>query len=296
LSPQGVTAVIIHWGNPRPTIEVALRYRKERHFSKVAVVANDLRPCPDELCDSDVSWIVPPRNLGFGGGCNFGATRYPASKYVFLNADVAFHTNAIAMCLQVLDSPCVGISAPALYFPDGSLQSGCGSLSRHLKVPRANNLPNRPISECDWVTGAGLFCRHEVLESIGFDGSYFLSYEDLDIAHRAKLAGWKVVIVSGAIATHPSRTTLNGVRPIYYGIRNPIWFSRRHGSFLGSVAMTLYALRKVPRVMLADIVKRRPSHTHLMCRGLIAGWGPLPNTKEPLLGEPIPSRWIDWQA
>jgi N-acetylglucosaminyl-diphospho-decaprenol L-rhamnosyltransferase len=288
------TAVIVHWGDTRPTVDVALRYHRDGLFSKVVIVANDLQDRPDELHDTDVSWIVPPRNLGFGSGCNVGALRFPAAKYAFLNADVAFHSNAISLCIDALDIPDVGICAPALYFPDGSLQSGCGSVSRHMKIPRPDTAPTQPISECDWVTGASLFCRHEVLESVGFDGSYFLSYEDLDIAYRAKLAGWKVVVVSAATATHPSRTTLNGARPIYYGIRNPIWFTRRHGTFLGSLATTVYVVRKVPRVMMADIVKRRSPHTRLMYHGLVAGWGPLPKTKEPLPDEPIPSRWIDW--
>ena len=296
LSQYSSTAVIVHWGDPRPTAEVALRYDHEGHFSKVVIVANDLQECPAELRGSGISWVVPPRNLGFGGGCNFGAYRFPAAKYVFLNTDVTFHSNAISMCMDALDIPQVGISAPTLYFPDGNLQSGCGSLSRRMMVPQSNTPPSDSISECDWVTGASLFCRHEVLKSVGFDGSYFLSYEDLDIAYRAKLAGWKVVVLSGATATHPSRTTLNGARPIYYGIRNPIWFSRRHGSFLSSIATTLYALRKVPRVMLADVVKRRSPHTILMYHGLVAGWGSLPDTKEPLPGEPIPSRWIDWHG
>lgn len=296
LKTRHSTAVIVHWGDPLPTIEVALRYCREGHFSKIAVVANDLQGRPGALNNSAISWIVPPRNLGFGGGCNYGARLYPASKYAFLNADVNFNPNAISMCLDALDLPGVGISAPALYLPNGDLQSGCGFLSRYLKIPRSDSPPTEPISECLWVTGASVFCKHEVFESIGFDGSYFLSYEDLDIAYRAKLAGWKVVVVAGASGTHPGRTTLKGARPVYYGMRNQIWFSRRHGSFLVSIAITLHMLRVVPRVVVADVFKRRSSHALLMYHGLIAGWRTLPTTTEPLLDEPIPSRWIDWQC
>jgi len=289
------TAVIVHWGDLHPTMEVALCYSQRGIFSKVVVVANDLQDCPTALRDSTISWAIPPRNLGFAGGCNFGARRYPASKYAFLNADVTFNSGAISMCLDALDIPDVGISAPTLYFPDGKLQSGCGSLSKRMKVPRSNTSPTQPLSECDWVTGAALFCRHEVFESIGFDGSYFLGFEDVDIGYRANLNGWRVVVVSAAIATHPARTTLKGARPVYYGMRNQIWFSRRYGSFLGSVVASLYMLRVMPRVMVADVFKRRSSHIFLMYHGLIAGWRTLPMLGEPLLDEPIPSRWIDWQ-
>jgi N-acetylglucosaminyl-diphospho-decaprenol L-rhamnosyltransferase len=288
------TAVIVHWGDPRLTIEVALRYYREGIFSKIVILANDLQGCPSALQDQAISWVIPPRNLGFGGGCSFAARRYPAWKYVFLNADVTLGPDAISMCFNALDIPGVGISAPTLYFPNGDRQSGCGSVSKYLKLARFNAPSAQSINECDWVTGAALFCRHEVLESVGFDGSYFLGVEDVDIGYRAKLDGWKVVIVSGATGTHVARTTLRGARPVYYGIRNKIWFSRRHGTFLGSITITLYLMRVVPRVMLADVVKRR-SHTLLLYHGLVAGWRTIPDSGEPLLDEPIPSRWIDWQ-
>jgi N-acetylglucosaminyl-diphospho-decaprenol L-rhamnosyltransferase len=290
------TAVIVHWGDLHPTVDVALRYQRGGNFSKVVIVANDLQACPEELRDSGIAWAVPPRNLGFGSGCNFGARLYPASKYVFLNADLTLSPIVIRMCLDALDAPGVGIAAPTLYFPDGNLQSGCGSLSRHMMIPHWDSPPIQTINECDWVTGAALFCRHEVFEPIGFDGTYFLGFEDVDLAYRAKLRGWKVVVVSGEITTHPARTTLNGARAVYYGIRNQIWFSRRYGSPLGSIAASLYELLGVPRVALADVVKRRPSHILLIGHGLIAGWGPMPSAGEPLPDEPIPSRWIDWQG
>jgi GT2 family glycosyltransferase len=294
-SHTGVTtAVIVHWGDPHPTIDVARRYEHERTFSNIVIVANDLTNRPRSLANSSVSWLVPPRNLGFGGGCNFGGQHSPAAKYAFLNADVHLSPEAISKCLHVLDMPEVGIAAPTLYHPDGHLQSGCGLLSRHMKIPRSDIHPPQPISECVWVTGASIFCRHEVFETIGFDGSYFLGFEDLDIAYRARLLGWKVVALSDATATHPGRTTLKGARPVYYSIRNQIWFARKYGSLVGSIAATLYISRTMPRIILADAVKRRVPHSRLMWHGLIAGWQQLPSSSEPLSGEPFASRWIDW--
>jgi GT2 family glycosyltransferase len=286
----------VHWGDPRATAEIAMRYHRDRNFSKVVVVANDLEVCPNELNGSDISWIIPPRNLGFGGGCNLGARRFQASKYAFLNADVTFRPGAISACLEALDLPNVGISAPALYFPGGGLQSGCGSVSRFLKIPHAGAAPVGRLRECEWVTGAALFCRRELAEAVGFDGSYFLGFEDVDIGLRAGSSGWKVVIVSRGVAIHPARATLKGARPVYYGVRNQIWFSRRHGSFLGSALASIYVMRSFPRIVVADIIKRRPSHARLMLHGLTAGWRELPGVGEPLADEPIPSRWIDWQG
>jgi N-acetylglucosaminyl-diphospho-decaprenol L-rhamnosyltransferase len=295
MTHRSTTAVIVHWGDPRPTVELALHYLRVDSFSKIVVVANDLLEQPPELDGSAILWVVPPRNLGFGGGCNFGARVCPAAKYAFLNSDLVLAPKTISRCLDALELPDVGISAPALYFPNGGLQSGCGSVSRHLKIARSNRSPGSPISECDWVTGAALFCRYEVLESVGFDGSYFLGVEDVDFGYRAKLCGWRVVLLSEDLTTHSARATLGGARPVYYGIRNQIWFARRHGSFVCSAALTILLLRAIPRVMFADLVKRRTSHVLLLCHGLVAGWSMLPSTKDPLPDEPIPSRWIDWE-
>ncbi len=289
-------AIIIHWGDLRPTIEVASQYDREAIFSVVVVVANDLQPCPTDLLDSKVSWIVPPRNLGFGGACNYGAHLYPGTKYAFLNADVKFSSGAVARCLEALDLAGIGISAPTLYFPDGNLQSGCGTVSRYMKIPHVKMAPIEQYQECEWVTGAALFCRGEVLEALKFDGSYFLGFEDVDFGYRAKREGWKIVVLSKAMGIHPARTTLKRGRPVYYGARNQIWFSRRHGSALGSVAATLYMLSAMPRVMLADVVKRRAAHSRLLYHGLVAGWRTLPVGAEPLDDEPIPARWMDWRA
>lgn len=113
-----------------------LRYRAEGMFSKKVVVANDLQECPAALQGSAISWIVPPRDLGLGGGCNLGARRHPAAKYAFLNADVILKPVTVTSCLDALDLRDVDTSAPVPYFPDGELQSGCGLVSKYIKMVR----------------------------------------------------------------------------------------------------------------------------------------------------------------
>jgi len=41
--------------------------------------------------------------------------------------------------------------------------------------------PARVTVECDWVTGAVMFVRREVIAAIGMDGSFFLGAEDADL-------------------------------------------------------------------------------------------------------------------
>jgi GT2 family glycosyltransferase len=296
LKEIGCTAVLIHWGNLEPTLEKVDEYLRWDFFSSIVVVANDCREAPEVCLDDRVRWAIPPRNIGFGSGCSFGASLAPNKKYAFLNADVDIERSTAQKCVDILEIPGIGISAPTLYTSDGRLQSGQGKLSGIVKFPKCNILPQDEVTDCEWVTGAVMFCTHEVLARVGFDGSYFLGSEDVDFCIRTREKGWRVVILPGARATHSGHTTFRGTRRIYYACRNPIWMSRRNQTFSRSVLLTLYLLRSLPRVIIADIVKRRDSHTRLMLHGLIDGWKMLPVNHDSLEREPIPSRWIDWNA
>jgi N-acetylglucosaminyl-diphospho-decaprenol L-rhamnosyltransferase len=55
----------------------------------------------------------------------------------------------------------------------------------------------------DWVSGACFMARHRALKDLGgFDESYFMYLEDLDLCWRAHRAGWGVAYVPSAAVTH----------------------------------------------------------------------------------------------
>ena len=293
--PPSSTAIIVHWGDVGPTINRALEYLNWRIFSQIVIVANDGKECPIQMLVEGVSWLIPPRNLGFAGGCSYGAMYHPSDKYAFFNNDVILTARSVKKCLEALDLQGIGISAPTLFFPNGTLQSGCGTLSRWIRRPKCDTLPQRTMSDCDWVTGAALFCAHEVLTVVGYDGSYFFMSEDVDFCIRAKKQGWRVVILADATGTHPGGSALNGTRRgVYYGGRNMIWLTRRNQGKVHSIGVTLFLLKQLPRMVIADLVRHRYSHATLLVHGIHDGWSSLPTDHEPLKDEPIPSRWFEW--
>jgi N-acetylglucosaminyl-diphospho-decaprenol L-rhamnosyltransferase len=55
----------------------------------------------------------------------------------------------------------------------------------------------------DWLLGAFLFLRREMLEELGgFDEGFRLYGEDIDLAYRAAKAGWERWYVPAATVTH----------------------------------------------------------------------------------------------
>src|SRR5690349_13186798 len=95
-----IVAVLIHHGDIDRSVKAVLRHASLGMFSKIVVVANDMSPRPPELSDDTCIWIIPERNLGFGGGCQLGSTACVADVYVFFNPHVSIDKDAVAACVS----------------------------------------------------------------------------------------------------------------------------------------------------------------------------------------------------
>lgn len=284
------SAVIVHWGSAELTKQAAMELLATGTFSQIVIVANDGSECPAGLKVDGIQWVKPDRNLGFGAGCQFGARQVPSRKYAFFNPDAQIGARDIELCLSALEEPGIGIAGPVLVTPAGSLQSGCGSVSRWFWSSNATKDPRggkEPLVDCTWITGAALFCREEVVSEVEWDGSYFLLSEDVDFCIRARQRGWRVVIVRDAVGVHPGGTSIEDRRAIYYSARNRIWRARRLARPVVMALVTLGEIRYIPRILVADIVKRREPRSYYLLRGIMAGVGSMPNEKSPLARDPI---------
>ena len=73
--------------------------------------------------------------------------------------------------------------------------------------------PGRRPSGADWVSGACFLARRSALEELGgFDESYFMFAEDMDLCWRAHRAGWGVGFAGGG--GHPRRGGVRGPAPL----------------------------------------------------------------------------------
>ena len=153
-------------------------------------------------------------NKGFAGANN-QALRLARGKYLcLLNPDTVLRPDALGRLQKALDQyPRVGIVGPRLLNPDGSLQSAglnfptrAGLLAsavpwtRRPRAPRRGGEGPRP---CDWIIGACMVIRREVLDEVGLlDEEYFMYGEEKDLCYRAKQAGWRVACLPAAEVVH----------------------------------------------------------------------------------------------
>ena len=89
--------------------------------------------------------------------------------------------------------------------------------------------------DVDWVVGAALMVRREVLVQIeGFDEGYFMYSEELDLCRRIKEAGWQIVYLPTAQIIHhegKSSEQVVAARHIRFQTSKVRYFRKFYGPF-----------------------------------------------------------------
>ena len=167
--------------------------------------------------------IENEHTLGFGANINLGVAATAAPYVVVSNPDIEVTPGAIAMLTAFAEAhPRCGIAAPQLRYPDGRWQPSRrsfptvrGTLVRRTPLRRVMRpeerqrqhylLDERPAepAESDWFLGAFLLLRRELLDELGgLDEGYHLYGDDIDLAYRARKAGWERWYVPDAVVVH----------------------------------------------------------------------------------------------
>jgi GT2 family glycosyltransferase len=149
-------------------------------------------------------------NGGFAMGANRGAAQATGEVLVFLNPDARLRPGALAALSEALmASTEAGVAGGALLDESGRVQPAWarfGPLAHALldTTPiRALARARREPYGVDWVYGTFMAVKRPVFEALGgFDPAYFLYGEDMDLCHRARAAGARVLYVPGAAAVH----------------------------------------------------------------------------------------------
>jgi len=167
--------------------------------------------------------IANKRTLGFGANINRGVAATTAPFVIASNPDIEATPGAVEALADFAEAhPRCGIAAPELQYPDGRWQPSRrtfptirGTLVRRTPLRRVlhpeqrqrqhyllDERPEEPAPS-DWFLGAFLLLRREMLEELGgLDEGYHLYGEDIDLAYRARKAGWERWYVPDAVVVH----------------------------------------------------------------------------------------------
>jgi GT2 family glycosyltransferase len=198
----------------------------------------------EAIAGTDVELIRPPRNLGFGGGANAGfrrAVELGATSIALLNDDIEVEPGWLGPLSAVLDTDrALGAVQPKLLLA-GSQPPRINSIGVEIGGDGAGHdigygeLDGPQFSEDRSIgsfTGGAVLFRSQFLAATGgFDESYFLYYEDVDLARRGAGLGWTYRCVPASRVWHrmSASTAHLGDQARYLQERNRLRFAFRFG-------------------------------------------------------------------
>lgn len=177
-------------------------------------------------------------NPGFGTAVNAGAEAAFARgcrTVLVVNPDLAVSADVVAaLTAATLADPRAAV-APRIVRPDGSTWFGGAFIS--LDGGRTRSVPGPPGPRTPpWLSGACLAVHRELWREVGgFDGDYFMYWEDVDLGFRLWRAGAHLVVRDDLVAVHdvggtqhdgPSRAKSSLY--YYYNCRNRLLFAGKH--------------------------------------------------------------------
>jgi GT2 family glycosyltransferase len=156
------------------------------------------------------AFVMPNRGLGFL--YNRGAEAASAPYLLLSNVDVSYDASCVAMLAAALDADERRFAADArqLDWDGARLVHGLTTLRRgrlfHEYFPGLSldhRVPADAVAPTVSANGAAMLVRRDrFLELGGFDETFFLDWEDLDLCWRAWLRGWPTVYVPDAWLRH----------------------------------------------------------------------------------------------
>jgi N-acetylglucosaminyl-diphospho-decaprenol L-rhamnosyltransferase len=222
MSELAVVTVSYGSGEVLPAFLDSLAGASTRPFE---VVIADNGPQSGTLAELDrrphVRVAATGANLGYGRGANFGVALTTSEWVLIANPDIEWQPGSIDELLAAAKRwPGAGSLGPLIRTVDGeiypsardlpSLGRGIGhallgwwwpsnpwtaSYRHEREAPREG--------PAGWLSGSCLLLRRSAFDAVGgFDPSYFMYFEDVDLGERLQRAGWQNVYVPSAEVLH----------------------------------------------------------------------------------------------
>jgi GT2 family glycosyltransferase len=237
LDDEVISVVVVNW-NGRHLLDACLAslQHQTRPAAEVILVDNGSTDESIRFVRSEypaVRVIALDTNRGFAAGCNAGLGIASGSLIATLNNDaVADERWLDALARTLRGRHDVGMVASKMLRRDNPavVDSAGICIDRTAvvwdrKVGEPADSANAPAEVFGPCAGAALY-RRELFSDVGcFDEDFFMYLEDVDLAWRARLAGWRCLYCPDAIAFHSPSTTAGVDSPLklFHLARNRIW-------------------------------------------------------------------------
>lgn len=180
----------------------------------------------------EVKIVQLDKNYGFTGGCNAGFKAAQGEYIALLNNDTEVEPTWAAALVNAFEQyPDAGFVASKMKLFDKrdhlhaagdfyGVDGWPGNRGAWQKDEGQFDHESYVFSAC---AGSSAY-RREMLDEIGLlDDSFFFSMEDIDLAWRAQMTGWRCLFVPSAVVYHKVSATGGGTTSSFYDGRNAIY-------------------------------------------------------------------------
>lgn len=151
---------------------------------------------------------------GFGENHNAAFKQCTSAFFCVINPDIRLNKNPFPSLLEHIKSAELGVVGPKVTNLQGELEDSARPFpsmltiltklfgNKYAALYPANNVPESP----DWIAGMFMLFDAQAFAQVGgFDKSYFLYYEDVDICARLHLTGRSIGYSKEVEVTHDAR-------------------------------------------------------------------------------------------
>ncbi|MBR4842145.1 MAG: glycosyltransferase family 2 protein [Bacteroidaceae bacterium] len=246
----------------------------------------------------DARIIANHENAGFGRANNMALSMVQGRYVLFLNPDTVVAEKTIPRCIEYMDShPQTGAVGVKMMYADGCFapesrrslptpsvafwhMTGIGRIFPKSRVFAKYHLSYEdPDKECpiDIVSGAYMFVRKNALDVTGgFDESFFMYGEDIDLSYRIKIAGYQNIYLPVPIIHYKGESTVKtsyNYAKVFYDAML-IFFNkhfRRSARIIAPLVRLVVGIKKIGTFMAENLFRHRRNATGRRVKCLFLG-------------------------
>lgn len=260
-----ISAIILTWNSEKYIENSVCSFIADcegEYFYEIFIVDNGsvdrtkkiIQNLTDRYADS-ITPIYLEKNYGTTYSRNLALKKAKGKFLVVMDSDVEVNKGTISRLVNVLsDNKDVGIVAPRLFYPSGTLQRSTDifptiftKIFRYFFLKLIENKEKIPDvttgpREVDYAISALWVLRRDILERVGLlDENIFYAPEDVDYCLRVWKAGYKVMYVPDVACVHHTQEISRGFRinkAFCNHLRGLIYYFRKHRYFIRKPKIT----------------------------------------------------------
>lgn len=280
-----VDIVVVNWNAGKQLLELVLSISCHHYGFVSSVIIVDNASSDDSIDQLLTIENIPfkmhivrnPDNRGFGAACNQGALLATSELLLFLNPDTKLFHDSLSKPINFMQQPNnsdIGICGIRLVDEDGNTSTSAarfptlrvmegkilGLTNLFPSIFPAHLIASSELKESvivDQIMGAFFLIRNSVFDKCGgFDESFFVYFEEVDLSLRAKKIGYSSYFLAEASAFHKGGGCSERVKAarLFYSLRSRIQYAQKHYSIIEFIALLFLTGIELPiRLILATV-------------------------------------------